>query len=172
MVFMLFVEYVMTPLCKRAKWELTPIRKIGLSIVCGILTCVYMGGLEYMRKSSPIIQEYRDGLYAPLHELSVFAQLPGYEFASLGQAFAWVGSLQFFYDESPPMFKAIAASLNTLSIAAASYFGMVLVLVIQAATAKEPWIAENADEGHLDYYFFLCAGLNALNLVWFFVAYR
>jgi len=98
MVFMLFVEYVMTPLCKRAKWELTPIRKIGLSIVCGILTCVYMGGLEYMRKSSPIIQEYRDGLYAPLHELSVFAQLPGYAFASLGQAFAWVGSLQFFYD--------------------------------------------------------------------------
>jgi len=125
-----------------------------------------------MRKSSPIIQEYRDGLYAPLHELSVFAQLPGYAFASLGQAFAWVGSLQFFYDESPPAFRAIATSLNTLTTAFGSYTSMALVLIIEAATRSSPWITENADDGHLDWYFFLCAGLNVLNLVWFFVAYR
>merc|ERR1712048_1105499 len=122
---MLGVEYILAPLMKRVGWELTPIRKLGLSIVTGIITCVYMGAIEYVRRSSPIIQEYRDGLYAPMHELSVFAQLPGYFFACLGQAFAWVGSLQYFYDE-----------------------------------------------GHLDWYFFLCAGLNVLNLLWFFVAYR
>merc|ERR1712146_293322 len=97
---MLGVEYILAPLMKRVGWELTPIRKLGLSIVTGIITCVYMGAIEYVRRSSPIIQEYRDGLYAPMHELSVFAQLPGYFFACLGQAFAWVGSLQFFYDES------------------------------------------------------------------------
>merc|ERR1712176_430466 len=172
MVFMLAVQYIMMPLCKRCGWELTTIRKMGLSIVCGILTCVYMAVLEYARRGSPVIQEYRDGLYAPMHELTVFAQLPGYALASLGQAFAWVGSLQFFYDESPPQFKAIATSLNTLATAFASYLSMALVLIIQAATKDEPWIAENADDGHLDWYFFLCAGLNVINLVWFFVAYR
>jgi len=49
---------------------------------------------------------------------------------------------------------------------------MALVLIIEAATRSSPWITENADDGHLDWYFFLCAGLNVLNLVWFFVAYR
>merc|ERR1712048_1162967 len=169
---MLGVEYILAPLMKRVGWELTPIRKLGLSIVTGIITCVYMGAIEYVRRSSPIIQEYRDGLYAPMHELTVFAQLPGYAFASLGQAFAWVGSLQFFYDESPPQFRAIATSLNTLTLAFASYIGMALVLVLEAATKGDPWITENNDDGHLDYYFALCGGLNVLNLVWFFVAYR
>jgi len=169
---MLGVEYILAPLMKRVGWELTPIRKLGLSIVTGIITCVYMGAIEYVRRSSPIIQEYRDGLYAPMHELSVFAQLPGYFFACLGQAFAWVGSLQYFYDEGPEQYRAITASFSTLATAAASYLGMVLVLILQAATADNPWIADNADEGHLDWYFFLCAGLNVLNLLWFFVAYR
>jgi len=77
-----------------------------------------------------------------------------------------IPGLEFFYSEAPLSMKSTFASLNYLTISLGTWLVIPLIAVANISK-KSPWIPSDLNDGHLDKYFFLLAGLNILNLIIF-----
>ncbi|CAA7032532.1 unnamed protein product [Microthlaspi erraticum] len=98
--------------------------------------------------------------------LTVFWQVPQYFILGAAEVFYFVGQLEFFYDQSPDSMRSLCSALGQLNFAVGSYLSSVIVTVVTYFTTVDGgggWIADDLDEGHLDYFFWLLAGLSCLN---------
>jgi hypothetical protein len=57
--------------------------------------------------------------------------------------------------------RSVSQAMNLFTNAMGSWLTIPLTLLVNINSNNE-WIASNVDEGHLDYYFFLLAGLMAI----------
>ncbi|KAK1616874.1 hypothetical protein QYE76_022403 [Lolium multiflorum] len=95
-------------------------------------------------------------------------QLPQYFFLAGGEVFCYIAQLEFFYGEAPDTMKSMCTSLALLTIALGSYLSSLIYAVISlfTATADSPgWIADDLNEGHLDYFFWIMAAISILNFL-------
>jgi peptide/histidine transporter 3/4 len=95
-------------------------------------------------------------------------QLPQYFFLAGGEVFCYIAQLEFFYGEAPDTMKSMCTSLALLTIALGSYLSSLIYAVIAlfTATADSPgWIADDLNEGHLDYFFWIMAAISILNFL-------
>uniref|UniRef100_A0A5B7AYZ5 Putative Peptide transporter 2 isoform 1 n=1 Tax=Davidia involucrata TaxID=16924 RepID=A0A5B7AYZ5_DAVIN len=100
--------------------------------------------------------------------LSIFWQIPQYALLGAAEVFTFIGQLEFFYDQSPDAMRSLCSALALLTNSLGSYLSsVILTLVTWLTTAggKPGWITDNLNEGHLDYFFWLFAGLSFLNMV-------
>ncbi|RZC12322.1 Protein NRT1/ PTR FAMILY 8.3 [Glycine soja] len=105
--------------------------------------------------------------------LSILWQIPQYFLLGAAEVFAYVGLLEFFYDQSPDTMKTLGIALSPLYFALGNYLSsFILTMVIYFTTqgGKLGWIPDNLNKGHLDYFFLLLAGLSFLNMLVYFVA--
>lgn len=61
--------------------------------------------------------------------------------------------------------RSVSQALNLFTNALGSWLTIPLTLLVN--TGSEPWIASDVNQGHLDWYFYLLAGLMFLGLVVF-----
>ncbi|KAK4848233.1 hypothetical protein QYF36_010622 [Acer negundo] len=102
--------------------------------------------------------------------LSILWQTPQY--IGVAEAFLFVAQMEFFSSQIPDGLKSLGIALSMSSTAIGSYVCSMILTVVMAITTKngEPgWVPPNLNDGHLDRFFFLCAGLIALNLVFFII---
>ena len=99
-----FVQYILSPFSKAyLNYDITPMRKMYLANIAGGISVGLAVLFEYMRKQSPLLVENGqvvmndNGL--PMHTMSIWYTLILYFFGSFGQAFAWVGGIEFYYRE-------------------------------------------------------------------------
>jgi peptide/histidine transporter 3/4 len=103
---------------------------------------------------------------------------------------AAITSLEFFYSQAPISMRSVSQSLNLFTNALGSFLVIPVLLLVNSDSSKtsllvagvvvtaryltlrfansrtgNEWVPTNLDEGHLDYYFFLLAGLMGLTLV-------
>ncbi|KAG6493792.1 hypothetical protein ZIOFF_048795 [Zingiber officinale] len=100
--------------------------------------------------------------------LSILWQMPQYVLVGAAEVFTFIGSLEFFYDQSPDAMRSLCSALWLLTIALGNYLSSFIVTVVASITTRGGqigWIPDNLNEGHLDYYFWLLAGLSFLNLL-------
>ncbi|XP_059649771.1 protein NRT1/ PTR FAMILY 8.3-like isoform X2 [Cornus florida] len=100
--------------------------------------------------------------------LNIFWQVPQYFLLGAAEVFTFIGQLEFFYDQSPDAMRSLCSALSLLTTSLGNYlssFILTLVTAITTAGGKTGWITDNLNEGHLDYYFWLLAGLSFLNMV-------
>ena len=84
----------------------------------------------------------------------------------VSEILASITSLQFFYSQAPLSMKSVTQSLNLLMTALGSWLCIPLLLLVNVNPNNE-WVPTNLDDGQLDSYFFLLAGLMALNEIIF-----
>ncbi|XP_078166057.1 protein NRT1/ PTR FAMILY 8.3-like [Carex rostrata] len=96
--------------------------------------------------------------------MSILWQLPQYIFIGVGEVFTFVGMLQFFYDQAPDSMRSLCMALAFLTLSLGSYVTSFILTVVNQVTR---WIPDNLNEGHLDRFFGLIAGLCLINLVVF-----
>ncbi|KAJ4751351.1 Protein NRT1/ PTR FAMILY 5.1 [Rhynchospora pubera] len=96
--------------------------------------------------------------------MSVFWQIPRYVLVGIGEVFNQIGMLDFFYDQAPDSMRSLCLALSLLTVSLGSYVTSVVLAVVNGVTR---WIPENLNEGHLDRFFLLFAGLSLFNLVVF-----
>jgi len=65
--------------------------------------------------------------------------------------------------------RSLVAATNLLSTGLGSYFGLLLVAVVNGISKNSPWIAEDSNRGHLDLYFLTLCGLGIINFYIFLV---
>ncbi|KAJ4960009.1 hypothetical protein NE237_019919 [Protea cynaroides] len=100
--------------------------------------------------------------------MSILWQIPQYFLVGAAEIFTFIGQLEFFYDQSPDAMRSLCSALSLLTTALGNYLSSFILTIVTTITTKggKPgWIPDNLNEGHLDYFFWLLAGLSFLNMV-------
>ncbi|XP_017981767.1 PREDICTED: protein NRT1/ PTR FAMILY 5.10 isoform X1 [Theobroma cacao] len=102
--------------------------------------------------------------------MSVWWLVPQYLLFGLADVLTIVGLQEFFYDQVPNELKSVGLSLYLSVLGVGSFLSSFLVSVIDKATGGdggESWFASNLNQAHLDYFYWLLAGLSAAGLAAF-----
>ena len=108
--------------------------------------------------------------------MSVFWLFPQFFLIGSAEVFAYVGQLEFFYDEATDGTRSISAMFLS-QIGIGSSFSTAIVKIIQRATGGEEkgWLRNNLNLSKLDYFYWVLTSINAVNLaiyVWIVVLYK
>lgn len=107
-----------------------------------------------------------------MSKLSIFWQIPQFVLIGISEIFASITSLEFFYSQAPMSMRSVSQALNLFTNALGSWLTIPLTMAVNA-DSKDEWIPDNIDEGHLDWYFYLLAGLMfAALLIFVYLAYQ
>uniref|UniRef100_A0A0D9WTX9 Major facilitator superfamily (MFS) profile domain-containing protein n=1 Tax=Leersia perrieri TaxID=77586 RepID=A0A0D9WTX9_9ORYZ len=142
--------------------------RIGGGLAMAVLAMAAAATVETVRlRAAP-----RKSMQTPTATTSIMWQTPQYILVGIGELLATVGQLDFFYSQAPPAMKTVCTALGFLSVAAGEYLSSFVVAAVAWATAsggRPGWIPDDLNEGHLDRFFWMMAGLGCLNLVVFTV---
>ncbi|KAI0498947.1 hypothetical protein KFK09_019845 [Dendrobium nobile] len=108
--------------------------------------------------------------------MSILWQIPQYFLVGAAEIFTFIGQLEFFYDQSPDAMRSLCSALSLMTTALGNYLSSFILTIVTSVTTrggKPGWIPDNLNEGHLDNFFWLIAGLSFLNmLIYVFCANR
>lgn len=151
---------------------LTPLQRIGVGLVLSIFAMVAAALIELKR-----LQAARsNGLLGnPTAEipLSVFWLVPQFFLVGSGEAFTYIGQLDFFLRECPKGMKTMSTGLFLSTLSLGFFFSSILVSIVHKVTGdKKPWLADNMNQGKLYNFYWMLAILSVLNLVLYLVGAR
>ncbi|VAI07931.1 unnamed protein product [Triticum turgidum subsp. durum] len=108
--------------------------------------------------------------------MSILWQGPQYFLLGVAEVFSNIGLTEFFYDESPDAMRSLGMAFSLLNISAGNYLSSFILSLVPVFTARggsPGWIPDNLNEGHLDRFYLMMAGLSLLNIfVFVFYARR
>jgi solute carrier family 15 (peptide/histidine transporter), member 3/4 len=76
--------------------------------------------------------------------------------------------VEFFYNQSPDAMRSLCTAFALVTVSLGSYLSSLILTLVSYFTTigGEPgWIPDNLNEGHLDRFFWLIAGLSLINLI-------
>ncbi|KAJ6770403.1 PROTEIN NRT1/ PTR FAMILY 8.3 [Salix purpurea] len=100
--------------------------------------------------------------------LSIFWQIPQYMLIGTAEIFTAIGQIEFFYEQSPDSMRSLCSALGLLTTSLGDYLSSCILSTVTYFTTtggKTGWIPDNLNMGHLDYLFWLLAGLSFFNLL-------
>ena len=108
------------------------------------------------------IDNYSEGDLLPQKStVSIFWQIPQFVLVGLSEILASITSYEFFFSQAPMEMRSVTQAGNMITNALGSWSTIPLVLAVN--TGSSPWIPADINQGHLAYFFFLLAALQAVN---------
>lgn len=101
-------------------------------------------------------------------KISGFWLLFQYFLVGAGEAFAYVGQLEFFIREAPERMKSMSTGLFLSTISMGFFVSSLLVSIVDRVTKKR-WLRSNLNKGKLYNFYWLLAVLGLLNFLGFLV---
>lgn len=138
---------------------LTSLQRIGIGLVCATVAMVVAAIAE---------KERRDNAVKNHTIISAFWLVPQLFLVGTGQAFAYVGQLEFFIREAPEGMKSMSTGLFLTAISMGYFVSSLLVSIVDKVSKKK-WLKSNLNKGRLDYFYWLLAVLGVLNFILFIV---
>ncbi|CAN1346937.1 Protein NRT1/ PTR FAMILY 1.2 [Linum perenne] len=141
--------------------------RLGAGMVLSILGMSIAGAVEAMRRWNAVKQD--------AVQMSVLWLVPCLFMLGMAQALNYIEQIAFYYTKLPKAMSSIAVSMLTLVVAIGSLLSSVLIDVVDRFTfggGKESWLATDLNKGHLDYYYWLIAGISSLNFLYFLLCIR
>ncbi|CAJ2668638.1 unnamed protein product [Trifolium pratense] len=142
---------------------ITSLQRMGVGLFISI----------FAMASAALIEKIRREHYPKKNSMSVFWLLPQFFLIGAAEVFTYVGQLEFFYDEATDGTKSISSALFLSEIGIGSWLSTALVKIIIATTGgqEKGWLRNNLNNSKLDLFFWILAGINAINfLVYLMVA--
>ncbi|GKB86266.1 proton-dependent oligopeptide transporter family protein [Tanacetum coccineum] len=142
---------------------ITMLQRIGTGIVFSILLMVVAAVVETKRLKTA--HEY--GLVddpSAMIPMKVWWLLPQCLLAGAGDMFTIVGMQEFFYEEMPNDLKSIGLALYLSVLGIGSFLSSFLISIVEKMTSgngQDGWISDNVNKGHIDYFYYLLAGISA-----------
>ncbi|KAG6750094.1 hypothetical protein POTOM_047172 [Populus tomentosa] len=158
-------ERLFVPLARkltRNSQGLTSLQRIGIGLFLSILAMVAAAIIEKERRETVIQQNTM---------ISAFWLVPQYFLVGAGEAFVYVGQLEFFIREAPERMKSMSTGLFLSSISMGFFVSSLLVSLVDKAT-KKIWLRSNLNKGRLNNFYWMLAVLGLLNLFIFLVFAR
>ncbi|KAI3911854.1 hypothetical protein MKW92_047633, partial [Papaver armeniacum] len=148
---------------------ITTLQRIGCGILFSTTSMVVAAVIEKKRLQAALNFGLIDDPNATI-PMSVLWLVPQYVLTGFESVFTFVGLQEFFYDQSPKGLKSVGLSLFYSMYGIGSFLSGILITVIERMTCGDGsygWFANNLNQAHLDYFYWLLAGLSAMQLVIF-----
>ncbi|GAB2280343.1 hypothetical protein Dimus_014979 [Dionaea muscipula] len=142
---------------------ITLLQRMGIGLMFSVLSMVVAGLVE---------QKRRDSANAKHIMISFLWLAPQLILLGLAEAFNFIGQIEFYNKQFPENMRSIATSLFFCTIGGASYLSSLIVNLVHGLTGrhgKPDWLTTDINQGRLDYYFYLIAGLGLINFVYFLI---
>lgn len=139
------------------------LQRIGTGIFLSLLSMVIAAVVEKKRLQTAIEYELVDLPKATV-PMSVWWLAPQYVLFGISDVFTMVGLQEFFYDQVPSELKSIGLALYLSIFGIGSFISSFLISVIEKVTSRQgqdSWFSDNLNRAHLDYFYWLLAGLSA-----------
>lgn len=142
------------------------LQRMGIGLFISMLSMTAAALLEIKRLQ--LVKELGlvgDAVAVPL---SILWQIPQYMLMGTAEIFTYIGQLEFFYEQSPDAMRSLCSALSLLAESLGNYlssFILSMVTYLTTTGGKTGWIPDNLNTGHLDYLFWLLAGLSFFNLL-------
>ncbi|KAL3497463.1 hypothetical protein ACH5RR_040195 [Cinchona calisaya] len=165
-------DRIIMPIAKKLlknPYGLTPLQRIGVGLFLSILGMVVAASVEIKRLHVASSHGLTNNSVTPV-PLSVFWLIPQFICVGAGEAFIYVGQLDFFLKECPKGMKTMSTGLFLSTLSVGFFFSSVLVTIVHKVTGqKKPWLADNLNKGKLYDFYWLLAILSLLNLMCFLI---
>ncbi|GAV90915.1 PTR2 domain-containing protein [Cephalotus follicularis] len=159
-------DRVIAPIARRALKHpqgLTSLQRIGVGLVFSIFAMVAAALTEIKRLRAAQSHGLTDDPTTVI-PLSVFWLVPQFFFVGSGEAFTYIGQLDFFLRECPKGMKTMSTGLFLSTLSLGFFLSSMLVSIVDKVTGdKNPWLADNLNKGKLYNFYWLLAILSALN---------
>jgi len=155
-------EKITVPLARKVTHNaqgLTSLQRVGIGLIFSIVAMV---------ASAIVEKERRDNAVKKQTTISAFWLVPQFFLVGAGEAFAYVGQLEFFIREAPERMKSMSTGLFLCTLSMGYFVSSLLVSIVDKVSKKR-WLKSNLDKGKLDYFYWLLAVLGVLNFVLFLV---
>ncbi|KAJ1286436.1 hypothetical protein BS78_03G351600 [Paspalum vaginatum] len=162
-------DRVVVPLARRLTGRargVTMLQRIGASMVASCVAMIVAALVEArrLRVASDAGLVDRPDVAVPM---SLWWMIPQYVLIGLAGVLGQVGLEEFFYDQVPDTLRSVGLALCLSIFGVGSYASSMLVSAIDWATRSngaDSWFSDNLNRGHLDYFYWLLAGLAALEV--------
>ncbi|KAF5817385.1 putative proton-dependent oligopeptide transporter family, MFS transporter superfamily [Helianthus annuus] len=148
---------------------ITMLQRIGIGILISIVSMGVAAIVETKRLK--VAREY--GLLDDpdaMIPMKIWWLLPQYLLVGAGEVFTIVGMQEFFYDQMPSDLKSIGLALYLSVLGIGSFLSGFIIWIVEKTTGgngQDGWISDNLNHGHIDYLYYLLAGISAVAFVMF-----
>ncbi|CAN1318930.1 Protein NRT1/ PTR FAMILY 5.10 [Linum perenne] len=169
-IFIPMYDGILVPVARAITGKLSGIsmlQRIGTGIFLSLVSMVIAAVVEIKR-----LQIARDhgiidtpGVMVPM---SFWWLIPQYVLFGISDVFTMIGLQEFFYDQAPSDLRSMGLSLYLSIFGVGSFLSSFLISAIDKATSSDghdSWFSNNINKGHLDYFYWLLAGLSAVQLI-------
>lgn len=146
---------------------ITMLQRIGTGIFLSILSMIVSAVVEIKRLKTAEEYGLIDNPSATV-PMKVWWLLPQYLLTGAADVFTMVGLQEFFYDQVPTELRSIGLALYLSIFGVGSFISSFLISVVEKTTGgdgKDGWISDNLNRGHLDYFYWLLAGISTVAFV-------
>ncbi|KAK7276528.1 hypothetical protein RIF29_17669 [Crotalaria pallida] len=162
LIFTSLNEKLIVPLARKLTHNvqgLTSLQRVGIGLVFSIVA---------MGVSAIVEKERRENAVNNHTAISAFWLVPQFFLVGAGEAFAYVGQLEFFIREAPERMKSMSTGLFLTTLSMGFFVSSLLVSIVDKVSKKR-WLRSNLNKGRLDYFYWLLAVLGVLNFILFLV---
>ncbi|KAL3818202.1 hypothetical protein ACJIZ3_004107 [Penstemon smallii] len=149
---------------------LTPLQRIGVGLVLSIFAMCAAALTEVKRLKVAKLHNLVEDSASSVVPMSVFWLVPQFLLVGSGEAFTYIGQLDFFLRECPKGMKTMSTGLFLSTLSLGFFLSSILVSIVHKVSGDEkPWLADNLNRGRLYNFYWLLAVLSILNLGVFLV---
>ncbi|KAF2613040.1 hypothetical protein F2Q70_00011024 [Brassica cretica] len=179
-VFIIFYDRVLVPTLRRITGidtGITLLQRIGTGIFFAFVSLIVSGFVEERRRTFALTKPTLG--MAPrkgeISSMSAMWLIPQLALAGIAEAFGAIGQMEFYYKQFPENMRSFAGSIFYVGAGVSSYLGSFLIAMVHRTTQNSAggnWLAEDLNKGRLDYFYFMIAGILAVNFAYFLVMSR
>ncbi|KAG6679900.1 hypothetical protein I3842_13G013200 [Carya illinoinensis] len=168
MVVVPVYDRVLVPIARRFTGHLsgiTLLQRIGIGLFLSSLNMAVSAVVEAKRVSVAKEHNLLDSPKAMVPML-VWWLLPQYILSGLADVFMLVGLQELFYAQMPESMRSLGAAAFVSVGGVGSFASSAVISIVQAISSScgEKWLGNNLNRAHLDYFYWVLAGMSALNL--------
>ncbi|CAH1243095.1 SLC15A4 [Branchiostoma lanceolatum] len=172
LLFVPLMDRVVYPAMDRCRVNLPLLKRIGIGMTLGMVSVAWAAMVETLRKHTLIspggaFQQDVGGETFTAANMCILWQIPQFALVGCGEVFVMAAGSQFAYSQAPKTLRGVVFGCFALTFAFGSFFGSILVDVLNQMTAGSEWLPDELNDGHADYFFLLLTGLMAINLLVF-----
>ncbi|KAK7314182.1 hypothetical protein VNO77_39394 [Canavalia gladiata] len=164
-----FYDRVFVPLARKFTGQhngITVLQRIGVGLFLSIINMIVSAIVETKRVGVARDHGLIDDPKAVL-PMSIWWLLPQYMITGISDAFTIVGLQELFYDQMPEALRSLGAAAYISIVGVGSFVGNAIIVIVEGITSRagNKWLeGNNLNRAHLDYFYWVLAGLSALNL--------
>ncbi|KAJ6764092.1 FACILITATOR SUPERFAMILY PROTEIN putative ISOFORM 1-RELATED, partial [Salix purpurea] len=168
-LFIPIYDRVLVPIARALTGKpsgITMLQRIGSGLFLSVVALI-VAALVEMKRLKTAKEHGLVDLPNVMIPMSVWWLIPQYALFGVADALTMVGLQEFFYDQVPGDLRSVGLSLYLSIFGVGSFLSSFLIFIIEKATGGDgrySWFANNLNRAHLDYFYWLLAGLSAVQL--------